>query len=127
MADLRSPISRVRHLGSAKEGTHHWWAQRLTALALVPLVIWFVVSLVCLSTADYAAVRAWVGSPISMVLLVLTIAMTFHHGQLGLQVVIEDYIHVEWQKITLLILVKGIALLLAVVGIVAIARIAFGG
>ena len=127
MADLRSPISRVRHLGSAKEGTHHWWAQRLTALALVPLVIWFVVSVVCLSTADYAAVRAWVSSPISMVLLLLTIVMTFHHGQLGLQVVIEDYIHVEWQKITLLILVKGIALLLAVVGIVAIARIAFGG
>ncbi len=127
MADLRSPLSRVRGLGSAKEGTHHWWAQRLTALALVPLVIWFVVSVLCLSTADYAAVRAWVGSPIPMVLLVLTIGLTFHHGQLGLQVVIEDYIHSEWQKLTLLILVKGVALLLAVVGIVAIARIAFGG
>ncbi|MEO8559880.1 MAG: succinate dehydrogenase, hydrophobic membrane anchor protein [Rhodospirillales bacterium] len=127
MADLRSPLSRVRGLGSAKEGTHHWWAQRLTALALVPLVIWFVVSVVSLSTADYVVVRAWVGSPISMVLLVLTIGLTFHHGQLGLQVVIEDYIHSEWQKLTLLILVKGVALLLAVVGIVAIARIAFGG
>jgi succinate dehydrogenase / fumarate reductase membrane anchor subunit len=127
MADLRSPLSRVRGLGSAKEGTHHWWAQRLTALALIPLVIWFVVSIVCLSSADYIAVRAWVGSPIPMVLLVLTIGMTFYHGQLGLQVVIEDYIHSEWQKLALLILVKGVALLLTVVGIVAIARIAFGG
>lgn len=127
MADLRSPLSRVRHLGSAKEGTHHWWIERLTALALIPLVVWFAVSIVLLSGADYVAVRAWVGSPLSMVLLVLTIGLTFLHGQLGLQVVIEDYIHVEWQKITLLILVKGAALLLAVIGIVAIARIAFGG
>jgi succinate dehydrogenase / fumarate reductase membrane anchor subunit len=127
MADLRSPLSRVRHLGSAKEGTHHWWIERLTALALIPLVVWFAVSIVLLSGADYVAVRTWVGSPLSMVLLVLTIGLTFLHGQLGLQVVIEDYIHVEWQKITLLILVKGAALLLAVIGIVAIARIAFGG
>lgn len=127
MADLRSPLSRVRYLGSAKEGTHHWWAQRLTALALIPLVIWFVVSIICLSGADYGAVRAWVASPLSMVLLILTLAMTFWHGALGLQVVIEDYIHVEWQKITLLVLLKGAALLLTVIGIVAIARIAFGG
>ena len=127
MADLRSPLSRVRYLGSAKEGTHHWWAQRLTALALIPLVIWFVVSIVCLAGADYAAARAWVASPLSMVLLVLTLAMTFWHGALGLQVVIEDYIHIEWQKITLLVLLKGAALLLTVIGIVAIARIAFGG
>jgi succinate dehydrogenase / fumarate reductase membrane anchor subunit len=127
MSDLRSPLNRVRGLGSARDGTHHWWIQRLTALALVPLVVWFVVSIVSLTGADYAAVRAWVASPVSMVLLVLTIGLTFLHGQLGLQVVIEDYIHVEWQKLTLLILVKGMALLLAVVGIVAIARIAFGG
>jgi succinate dehydrogenase / fumarate reductase membrane anchor subunit len=127
MADLRSPLHRVRGLGSAKEGTHHWWIERLTALALIPLVVWFVISIVSLSGADYAAVRAWVSSPVSMVLLVLTIGLTFLHGQLGLQVVIEDYIHVEWQKLTLLILVKGAALLLAVIGIIAIARIAFGG
>ena len=127
MADLRSPLHRVRGLGSAKEGTHHWWIERLTALALIPLVVWFVVSIVSLSGADYVAVRAWVSSPVSTVLLVLTIALTFLHGQLGLQVVIEDYIHVEWQKLTLLILVKGAALLLAVIGIIAIARIAFGG
>jgi succinate dehydrogenase / fumarate reductase membrane anchor subunit len=127
MSDLRSPLNRVRGLGSARDGTHHWWIQRLTALALVPLVVWFVVSIVSLTGADYTAVRAWVASPVSMVLLVLTIGLTFLHGQLGLQVVIEDYIHVEWHKLTLLILVKGMALLLAVVGIVAIARIAFGG
>jgi len=127
MADLRNPLRRVRGLGSAKEGTHHWWAQRLTALALVPLVVWFVVSIVALSGADYAAARAWVSSPVPMALLILIIGMTFYHGQLGLQVVIEDYVHVEWQKFTLLILVKGAALLLAAIGIVAIARIAFGG
>jgi succinate dehydrogenase / fumarate reductase membrane anchor subunit len=127
MADLRSPLGRARGLGSAKEGTHHWWVQRLTALALIPLVIWFVVSIICLAGADYGAARTWVASPLSMVLLVLTLAMAFWHGALGLQVVIEDYIHVEWQKITLLVLLKGAALLLTVIGIVAIARIAFGG
>lgn len=127
MADLRSPLARVRGLGSAKEGTHHWWAQRLTALALVPLTIWLVVSIVALTGADHAAASRWVGSLWPAALLILTIAMTFHHGQLGLQVVIEDYVHNEALKLALILFVKGLALVLSVVAIAAIARIAIGG
>ena len=127
MADLRSPLNRVRGLGSAKEGTHHWWAQRLTALALIPLTIWFVVSIICLTGADHATAKAWLGSLWPAALLILTIGMTFHHGQLGLQVVIEDYVHNEALKIASILLVKGVAVVLSVVAIAAIARIAFGG
>ncbi len=127
MADLRSPLNRVRGLGSAKEGTHHWWAQRLTALALIPLTIWFVVSVICLTGASHAEASAWIGSLWPAALLILTIAMTFHHGQLGLQVVIEDYVHNEALKLVAILLVKGAALVLSVVAIAAIARIAIGG
>ena len=125
--EFRTPIGRVRGLGSAKEGTAHWWAQRVTAIALVPLVIWFVVSVISMVGADLAAMKAWVGHPISAVLLVLLIAATFHHGQLGLQVVIEDYVHTEWVKIALLLIVKAAALILALLGIFAVLKIAFGG
>jgi succinate dehydrogenase / fumarate reductase membrane anchor subunit len=126
MADLRSPLARVRGLGSAKEGTHHWWAQRLTALALIPLTIWFVVSIIMLTGASHAEAATWVGSLWPAALLILTIVMTFHHGQLGLQVVIEDYVHNEAVKLAMILLVKGLALLLSVVAIAAIARIAIG-
>ncbi len=125
--EFRTPIGRVRGLGSAKEGTAHWWAQRVTAIALVPLVIWFVVSVISMVGADLAAMKAWVGHPITAVLLVLLIAATFHHGQLGLQVVIEDYVHTEWVKIALLLIVKAAALILALLGIFAVLKIAFGG
>ena len=91
MDDRRTPLARARGLGSAKEGVHHWWIQRLTAIALIPLVVWFAISLVMLSGADYAVVRAWIGSPLVMVLLILTIGVGLHHGQLGMQVVWEDY------------------------------------
>ena len=127
MADLRSPLARVRGLGSAKEGTHHWWAQRLTALALIPLTIWFVVSLIAHTGADHATAAAWIGSLWPAALLILTVVLTFHHGQLGLQVVIEDYVHNEALKIAGILAVKGLALLLSVVAIAAIARIAIGG
>jgi len=125
--DLRSPLARARGLGSAKDGLHHWWAQRLTAVALIPLVVWFAVSLVMLSGADYAVVRAWIGSPVVMVLLILTIAIGLHHGQLGMQVVIEDYIHSDGWKLTWIILVRFLAALFGLAAIVAILRIGFGG
>src|SRR3954468_18833288 len=87
MDDRRTPLARARGLGSAKAGVHHWWAQRLTAIALIPLVVWFAVSLVMLSGAEYNVVRAWIGSPLVMVMLILTITIGLHHGQLGMQVV----------------------------------------
>src|SRR5262245_42008023 len=99
MNDYRTPLSRARGLGSAKEGVHHWWAQRITAVALIPLVVWFAISLIMMSGAEYAAVRAWIGSPVVMVLLTLTIVIGLHHGQLGMQEVIEDYVHHDGWKL----------------------------
>ncbi|HTB35586.1 MAG TPA: succinate dehydrogenase, hydrophobic membrane anchor protein [Reyranella sp.] len=125
-SDLRTPLARARGLGSAREGVHHWWAQRLTAIALIPLVVWFAISLVMMSGADYGAVRAWIGSPIVMVLLILTIAVGLHHGQLGLQVVIEDYVHGDGSKLALIVAVRFVAVLFGLAAIVAALRIGFG-
>jgi succinate dehydrogenase / fumarate reductase, membrane anchor subunit len=124
--DRRTPLARARGLGSAKEGVGHWWAQRLTAIALIPLVVWFAISLVMLSGADFTTVRAWIGSPLVMVLLILTIGIGLHHGQLGLQVVLEDYTDGGW-RIALVVLVKFVAVIFGLAAIVAILRIGFGG
>ena len=124
--DRRTPLARARGLGSAKDGVGHWWVQRLTAIALIPLVVWFAVSLVMLSGADYAIVRAWIGSPLVMVLLILTIGVGLHHGQLGMQVVLEDYTDGAW-RVALIVLVKFIAVVFGLGAIVAILRIGFGG
>lgn len=126
MVDRRTPLARARGLGSAKDGLGHWWAQRLTAVALIPLVVWFAISLVMLSGADYATVRAWIGAPLVMVLLILTIGIGLHHAQLGMQVVIEDYTEGAW-RLTLIVLVKFLAVLFGLSAIVAILRIGFGG
>lgn len=127
-SSLRSDLGRVRGLGAAKEGVAHWWAQRVTALALVPLTLWFASSVVSLVGADHAAVVDWIGSPVPAVLLVLLIVATFHHAQLGLQVVIEDYVHAEGMKVALILLVKGAAALLGVVSLFAVLRIfSWGG
>jgi len=127
MSDLRTPLSRARGLGSAKDGLHHWWVQRLTAVALIPLVVWFAVSLVMLSSADYDAARAWIGSPVVMVLLILTVVIGLHHAQLGMQVVIEDYVHSEGLKLASIIAVRFIAVFFGLAATVAILRIGFGG
>ena len=127
MVDGRTPLARARGLGSAKDGVGHWWAQRLTAIALIPLVVWFAISLVMLSGADYTVVRAWIGSPLVMMLLGLTIAVGLHHAQLGMQVVIEDYVGGDGWKLALIVIVKFIAVLFGLGAIVAILRIGFGG
>lgn len=124
---LRSPLGRVRGLGTAKEGVSHWWAQRLTALALVPLTIWFVVSIAALAGADHAAVQEWVGSPLVASLLILLIVAVFYHSYLGLQVVMEDYVHNEGLKVGGLIVIQGLSILLAVIGIVSVLRLLLAG
>ena len=126
-SDLRTPLSRARGLGSARQGVHHWWAQRITAVALIPLVAWFAISLIMLSGADYAVVRAWIGSPVVMVLLTLTIVIGLHHGQIGMQEVVEDYVHGEGMKLALIVLLRFIAVFFGLAAIVAILRIGFGG
>jgi succinate dehydrogenase / fumarate reductase membrane anchor subunit len=123
----RSPLGRARGLGSAKEGAAHWWAQRVTAIALVPLSLWFVAGVLGLIGADHQQALAWIGYPLNAVLLVILIAVTFHHAQLGLQVVIEDYVHTEWLKIAMILAVKFAAVVLALFGIIAVLAITFGG
>jgi len=123
---LRSPLGRALGLGSAKEGVTHWWAQRVTAVALVPLSLWFVASVVALAGADRAAILAWLHAPLAAILMVLLLLALLYHWALGLQVVIEDYIHAEWVKISALMLNQFVAIALAIAGIFAVLRIAFG-
>ena len=127
MSDTRSAIARTRGLGSAKEGLRHWWAQRVTALLLIPLVVWFVVGLVIHTGADHAAVTDWLGDPVNYGLMLVLLGAALWHGALGLQVVIEDYIHTEWRKLTLVLLAKFACLGLFVAGYVALTIIAFAG
>ena len=123
---LRNPIARARGLGSAKEGVHHWWSQRLTALALIPLSVWFIYSLVVVTGANYTTVIAWFANPLNAVLMLLFIISLYYHAALGLQVVIEDYIASEWQKIACLILVKFIALLAGFSAAIAVLKLYLG-
>ena len=123
---LRSPLARARGLGSAKSGVEHWWAQRLTAAALVPLAVWFVIALLAHVGGGHEAAVAWIGHPVTAVLLVLLVVATFHHAQLGLQVVIEDYVHTEWLKVGAIAALKGVAVVLALIGIFSVLKIAFG-
>lgn len=123
----RTPIGRIRGLGSAKAGTHHWWVQRVTAVALIPLTLWFVVTLITLAGADHAAATAWLASPVTAVLMLLLIIAIFHHMQLGLQVIIEDYVHSEGCKIALIVTEKLLCFALAVAAGFAVLKVAFGG
>jgi len=124
---LRSDLGRVRGLGSAKDGTSHWWAQRVTAVALVPLSIWFVFSVVNLVGVDKDGFKVWLNGPGSFVLMTLFLIALFYHMQLGLQVVIEDYVHNERNKVISLVFNKLLAVFLVVSSITALMRIAFGG
>ena len=119
---LRTPLSEAKGLGSAKEGSGHWWLQRLTALALVPLSMWLAFAVAMLGSAGYETVLGWLQSPIVFVLLVLFIVATFYHTQLGLQVIVEDYVS-GWLKITTLVLINFICNFLAVAGIAALIKI----
>lgn len=123
---LRSPLGRVRGLGSAKSGTAHWWGQRLTALALIPLSIWFVVCVAAHLGVDHAGMKAWLSHPAPATMMILTIGVTFHHAVNGVQVVIEDYVHTECVKLAALVAVRFLGYALATAGIVSVLKIAFG-
>ena len=117
---LRSDLGRVRGLGSAKEGTSHWWAQRLTAVALLPLSFWFVWSVINLVGVDHIGFTNWLNESANLVLMILFVGSLFYHMQLGLQVVIEDYIHSEKKKVTSLVLNLFVAIVFGVSSIVAL-------
>ena len=124
---LRTPLAQARGLGAARDGIHHWWTQRLTALALIPLSLWLVASIITISGADYPTAVEWVQSPVVAVLLLLFIAVAFYHAQLGMQVVLEDYVHVEWAKVATIIFLKFLMIALAFIAGFAVLRVALGG
>ena len=123
---LRSPLGQVLGLGSAKGGTAHWWAQRVTAVALIPLTLWFFIALLSLPALDYATVKAWLMLPLSSFLAVLTIAVLTYHSYLGTTVVVEDYVHAAGLKVGALLLLRFVYVLFGGAGIYAILRIALG-
>jgi succinate dehydrogenase / fumarate reductase, membrane anchor subunit len=121
---LRSPLGKVRGLGSAKNGTHHWWMQKITAVALIPMTIWFVSSIVHMTQADYEIVINWMNSPVVAILMMLFVATSIYHLKLGLQVIIEDYIHEEGSKIALQMIVTFGCVVLATTALFSILKIA---
>lgn len=124
---FRSTQRQVRGLGSAKEGTRHWLAQRITALALIPLTVWLVFSLVSLSLQTHLDFVLWLSHPVSGTLMILFLSVAFHHGQLGIQVVMEDYINNLNIRGPLIILSKFLSYFLATLGVVSVLKIIFEG
>jgi succinate dehydrogenase / fumarate reductase membrane anchor subunit len=123
---LRSPLGRARGLGSAKDGVQHFWVQRVSAVALVPLSLWFVFSVAQLPAASYTAVKHWIAAPSVAVAMVLFVATLFYHSMLGIQVVVEDYVASEGRKLVLLLLLKFAHVIGAAAGIFAVLKIALG-
>jgi succinate dehydrogenase / fumarate reductase, membrane anchor subunit len=122
---IRTPLGAARGLGSAKEGAHHWWMQRVSAIALVPLSLYWLSYLPNMTTANYADFLGWIGSPGTAIVAILFVVASFYHAALGIQVIVEDYITSEGAKITTLLLNKFIFFALAAACIFSIASISF--
>lgn len=120
-------FKRAAGLGSAKTGVAHWWMQRVTAVALIPLSLWFTAAMVRLAGTGYEAFIAWLEAPLTPILMILLLLALFHHLALGLQVVIEDYVHPSRTKLAAVLLVQLVCSALAVAGIVSVVRVALGG
>src|SRR3546814_130825 len=123
---MRTPVGRARGLGPAKEGVQHWWVQRVTAVALVPLSLWLAASIIGLAGADHATVVEWLANPLVALLMIVLIGTTFYHAALGLQVVYEDYIHTHWLMVAVNVGTKFACLLLAVAAILSVLKISLG-
>jgi len=126
MRSLRSPLGRAAGLGAAHTGVHHWWLQRLTSVALVPLSIWFTVSLLALPAFDHATVVSWMAQSWTAVLLILLVLAGTWHSQLGVQVVVEDYVHGSGAKAVTLALSTFAHIVVAIAGVFAVLKVALG-
>lgn len=122
--DFQTPLAKARGLGSAKTGTRHWWMQRVTAVALIPLSFWLILFINQLFHASYAEMQAWLIKPLNFTLLLAWAFTSFYHAALGLQVVIEDYVNPDWLKIVLVWVVKLAFTGMAIVSLVLVIRIA---
>ena len=123
---LRSPLGRVLGLGSAKDGSHHWWMQRVSAVALVLLSLWFLIALLTRGALDYVSVIEWMDHPVNATLLVLLVITVAYHSALGVQVVLEDYVSNKGAKLVSLLANQFVHLTLGAIGVFAILRVAFG-
>lgn len=124
---LRTPLRRVLGAGSAKEGVHHWWVQRLTAVALMPLTVWFAVSLLALPSFDHATVTAWMRESWTALPLILLVLVASWHSMLGLRVVVEDYVPAVGTRTVTLAVLGFLHTLLAAAGVFAVLKVALGG
>lgn len=123
---FNTPLAKVRGLGSAKSGTHHWIMQRLTAIALIPLSVWLIFSLITIENMNYQSAIIWMKSPTGAIPMLFFIIALFHHLQLGLQIVIEDYITCKVFKISSLIVLKLVSFSTGIVAIVTVLKIYLG-
>ncbi len=123
---LRSPLGRVLGQGAAG-GSHHWWVQRVGSIALIPLGLWFAMSMFHLPAVTHDAVRAWLAHPVHAVLMLITIVVVAHHSYLGLQVVIEDYVHTKGRKVATMLAVQFLHVLAGAAAFFAVLRVSLGG
>ena len=124
---IRTPLAHVRGLGTAKDGTHHWWLQRLTAIALIPLTIWFVISLLQAFGMTPSQLAKWMRSPSTAAPMALFLIAAFWHLKLGLQVVVEDYVHHEGWKVGLVVAMNLLVAAFAGTGLISIFLLAMRG
>ena len=121
---LRSPLALVRGLGTAKEGTHHWWMQRVTSVALIPLVVWFVFSMLFYSRVEYTVFQHWLSKPLNAGLMVTFLVTVFYHAKLGMQVIYEDYVRPDWAMYVALLVTQFALFLLGAIAIISVLKIA---